>query len=881
MSCNEKILFMKTKLIFIVIISMIIASCSTNQKKNISIDLPKEWKFRTGDNTAFSNPDFDDKAWKTIKVDNFWETQGYPGYDGFAWYRCRVVFPSSLKRNNDLLKAIRLSLGRIDDADETWFNGRKIGETDGWDTYRAYLVPFNLIKWDSENVIAIRVNDTGGNGGMYGNSHEIGDALMSDAVILKSYDKPVAFNSPNSALNNTLVFHLKTSVEKLKGDLRIIVYEPESKKVVFQKDEHIAIGEKADTTFTSRISIQEPAAYKIDYMFTSKSFTDTLTYSTLFSYRPGIRSNEKFEHPFVKLTVPDKACPFGIENIYFGGYLNDRLNANLTQRLLNIDETGILECYYNRPGKQTWVGEYAGKYLHAASRVWRSTKNDQLKAQMDRIADILIACQNEDGYLGTYLPPDYWTEWDAWAHKYNLLGLLSYYSVTGYKPALEACVKIGDLLCRTFGENKGQRSIIDMSPHDGMASTSVLEPMTYLYRFTGDKKYLDFCKYIIKAYEYKNGPKIISTLTTLGKVDKTADAKAYEMMSNLTGIVKLYELTGDAILLKAAENAWNDISAHKLYITGTASKGEVFQEDFVLPAGNDVNMGEGCVTVTWLQFSQALYYLTGEPKYINEIEKTIYNHLFAAENPETGCVSYYTALQGKKPYRCNIDGHCCLASLPRGIAAVPELVYSRNEDNGFSINLYSAGKLTDKILSKDGKEIGIECAVDTRFPDEGKVIIRLDPETKTDFRLSLYVPSWCRHYKAVVNGKSLFGVPGKYLEIEQMWEKNTLINISFDLPVQVLDGGKSYPGYIAIKNGTQILAVDQLLNPEIKELDELSMASSSVKSISKTLLPDKWVGFQIFSANAFYKGKPVDLKLVPFADAGQTGGDIRVWIRKK
>src|SRR5664280_2321341 len=162
--------------------------------------------------------------------------------------------------------------------------------------------------------------------------------------------------------------------------------------------------------------------------------------------------------------------------------------------------------------------------------------------------------------------------WDAWAHKYNMLGLLSYYSVTGYKPALEASAKIGDLLCRTFGENKGQRSIIDLSPHNGMASTSVLEPMTYLYRFTGDKKYLDFCKYIIKAYEYKNGPKIISTLTNLGKVDKTADAKAYEMMSNLTGIVKLYELTGDAKLLKAAENAWDDISAHKLYITGTASE---------------------------------------------------------------------------------------------------------------------------------------------------------------------------------------------------------------------------------------------------------------------------------------------------------------------
>jgi len=99
---------------------------------------------------------------------------------------------------------------------------------------------------------------------------------------------------------------------------------------------------------------------------------------------------------------------------------------------------------------------------------------------------------------------------------------------------------------------------------------------------------------------------------------------------------------------------------------------------------------------------------------------------------------------------------------------------------------------------------------------KGKVTIKLDPESKNRFRLSLIVPSWCRNYLAVINGKKLFWNSRKYLDIEQMWDKNTVINISFDLPVQILDGGKSYPGYIAIKYGTQVLAMDQALNPEIK-----------------------------------------------------------------
>ena len=855
---------------------------ATNQKTSESFELPKVWKFQTGDNADFAKPDFNDENWKTISVNSFWETQGYANYNGIAWYRTRIVLPSSLKNKSEIVKVLRISLGRIDDDDETYINGHKIGGIRSWDAERSYFIPIEFIQWDKENVIAVRVTDSSGNGGMYSSPHLVQMARLADVITLKTNDKPSEFTSDgNVRFDKTLNFKFNGPVEKIEGTISVKVYDSKSNIVVFQKENNLVVGNNADSTYHVTVEIKDPNTYKISYSFITKSLADTLKYSSLFSYKPDIRTNEKLEYPVVKLAVRGKSNAFGLENIQFGGYLNGRLNANLIQRLLNIDETGILECYYNRPGKQTWVGEYTGKYLHAASRVYRSTKNTSLKAQMDRIVDILIGCQNEDGYLGTYLPVNYWTEWDVWAHKYNMLGLLSYYSVTGYKPALEASVKMGDLLCKTFGEKKGQLNIINSSRHIGMASTSVLEPMTDLYLFTGDTKYLDFCKYIIKAYEYENGPKIISTLTTIGKVDKTANAKAYEMMSNLTGIVKLYQLTSDEKLLKAVETAWNDVAKYKLYITGTASKGELFQEDFDLPAGNDVHMGEGCVTTTWIQFSQALYNLTGEAKYMDEIEKSIYNHLLAAENPETGCVSYYTALQGKKPYRCNIDGHCCLASVPRGIAAIPELALTKNADNGFSINLYSAGKITDKILTKDGKEVAIDCTIESKFPEEGVATITLNPETKAEFLLALRVPAWCKNFTANVDGKNYNGIPGKYLNIDQTWNKNSIIKVSFNLNDQILDGGKSYPGYIALKVGPQVLAVDQSLNPEIIDLDKLSFDSPKLSPVSKALLPESWMGSQIYTSKAFYDEKPVDLKLVPFADASQTGGDIRVWIKKK
>ena len=497
---------------------------------------------------------------------------------------------------------------------------------------------------------------------------------------------------------------------------------------------------------------------------------------------------------------------------------------------------------------------------------------------MDRIVDVLIGTQLADGYLGTYVPAQYWTAWDVWAHKYDLLGLLSYYEATGYAPALEASKRVGDLLLRTFGTGPGQLNIVETGDHVGMASASVLEPMTDLYRFTGDPRYLAFCTYIVAAYDTNKGPKIVSTLNAVGKVDKTANAKAYEMMSNLVGIVKLYQLTGAPALLTAAEAAWQDIAANKLYITGTASAHELFQPDGTLPAENKDSMGEGCVTTTWLQFSQALYTLTGQARYVDEIEKSIYNHLFAAENPQTGCVSYYTALMGKKPYRCTIMAHCCLASIPRGFAIIPELVYTKNSDNGLNINLYAAGSVQDSIRTAGGRLIPFQLLIASHYPAEGSATLSLNLPRAAAFRLALHVPVWARNFRATTGGKTWEGVPGQYLNLDQTWAKNAVVAISFDLNPQRLDGGQTYPGRVALKHGPQILALDQALNPGLTDLQAVTVSAATPALLPASLLPKGWVGSQLYSLPGQVDGKPVTLRLVPFAEAGQTGGELAVWL---
>jgi DUF1680 family protein len=502
---------------------------------------------------------------------------------------------------------------------------------------------------------------------------------------------------------------------------------------------------------------------------------------------------------------------------------------------------------------------------------------------MDRMVDVLLACQNEDGYLGTYLPEDYWLSWDVWGHKYNLIGLLSYYRATGFEPALEASKRIGDLLCRTFGKEEGKKNIVSSGAWFGLASCSVLDPMVDLYCSTGDRKYVDFCNYIIDAYEQPNGPRVVSTLVSNGKLNSIGGGKAYELLSNLLGLVKLYRMQGDEKLLRAAEAAWTGVTRSRLYVTGSTSSHERFQEEHVLPADIDAQICEGCVTTEWLHLNEELFRITRDARYMDAIEKTVYNHLLAAENPLTGCVSYYTPLQGRRIFGRDIDGNCCLASVPRGIAVIPEVVYTRNSDNGFSINIYSPGRVECSIRTREGKELPLTCVLETRFPETGQVRIVVDPVSSARFAVALRVPSWCRRFKALVLGRTYRGRPGRYLVIERTWKKNSVINVECDLTTHILGGGSSYRNCIAIKRGPQVLAVDAGLNPGLKHLDEVRIDARKVHvQSSGSKLPAMWVGNQIYSLKAKDdQGRLVAITLVPFADAGQEGGNVRVWLKKE
>lgn len=572
--------------------------------------------------------------------------------------------------------------------------------------------------------------------------------------------------------------------------------------------------------------------------------------------------------------VPDAAILPSPADVKITGY--DQVGQMVANRLLGVSEETLLGGFRRRPGSHPWIGEHVGKFLHAATLAWANTGDAQLKEKIDRVVAELIKCQKPDGYLGTYVDEERWTSWDVWVHKYDLIGLLAYYRYTSDAAALEASKKIGDLLCATFGP--GKRDIVASSTHVGMAAMSVLEPMVYLYRFTGDEKYLAFCNYIVGAYDQPNGPKIVRTLLETGRVDKTANGKAYEMLSNLVGLCELYRVTGNQDLLRAAINAWEDIVANHLYITGTVSEGEHFHEPGKLP--NEGNIGETCATVTWFGLNDQLLRLTGEAKYAREIERTYVNHLLAAQRPDGAQWCYFTPLHGTKPYGPGTN--CCVSSGPRGVAMFPMLTGFRYRDGQADGAAVAVVRYGDLRLTLDGQAVTISAkagpggmeADNSAF--RGQVVYTLGMERAGTFGFKSIKPAWAGEFSLSSGDATAEESDGWLRFAPRQWKNGDQVVLSFRAGPYLIEGRQSNAGSRAIGMGPFVMALDRSRNPSIPlNSTALEKVEASTLRLEPTYPPTVTAPVVVQTRQGPEKRTAT---FVSFIEAGATGGRYRIWL---
>jgi len=225
--------------LFLSALLIIAASCGRKAEKEI-VDLNQPWKFQTGDDPAWASPALDDSKWDTVLPTKIWEEQNYKGYNGFGWYRVKVIIPSTIKDNCFIRDSVQFLLGKIDDCDQVFLNGELIGqngvtiyskmepnpeffnEQGKWNLSRKYVLATgdSRILWDKENVIAIRTYDQGGSGGMFGKPFEISMVDLADHIQFDFSASAFIFEGDTQMTRKFEIRNISGS-EEFKGKLDI------------------------------------------------------------------------------------------------------------------------------------------------------------------------------------------------------------------------------------------------------------------------------------------------------------------------------------------------------------------------------------------------------------------------------------------------------------------------------------------------------------------------------------------------------------------------------------------------------------------------------------------------------------------------------------
>ncbi|MFH1070474.1 MAG: beta-L-arabinofuranosidase domain-containing protein [Candidatus Glassbacteria bacterium] len=481
----------------------------------------------------------------------------------------------------------------------------------------------------------------------------------------------------------------------------------------------------------------------------------------------------------------------------------------------------LVEPFRHREETRWWQTEFWGKWFTSLALAYRYNQDPALLAIMDSAARALISTQSPDGYIGNYRPDARLKQWDIWGRKYCLLGLESQYDATGDTAALGAAVRLADHLRTEVGP--GHTDIVLTGNYRGMASSSVLEPIVGLYRRTGSARFLEFARYIVRQWESEQGPQLIGKALAGIPVARRFPlpqnwwswengAKAYEMMSCYEGLCELYRSTGEADYLRAVRRTWENIHDTEINIAGGASSQECWYGGKQMQAIPVLHPMETCVSVTWIKFCAQLLCLTGEPRFADAIEQSIYNALLGAMTPDGRDFAKYSALRGRRSLgenQCGMDLHCCNANGPRGLLLVPQVAVMVSGE-GPVVNLYAAGSATVTLSSGNRVKIVLE----TDYPLGETVTIGVHPERPECFTLRLRVPEWSLRTSISAGAAEVSSVaPGSYARITKYWNRGDAVKLALDLRGRVI----CHPGgsqQFAVMRGPIVLARDSRLSDE-------------------------------------------------------------------
>ncbi len=561
------------------------------------------------------------------------------------------------------------------------------------------------------------------------------------------------------------------------------------------------------------------------------------------------------------------------------------------------------------------------KVIEGAAYTLAIQPNPKLDAYLDKLIAKIAAAQEDDGYLYTArtiadakyrFPGSDGGRWSHLAHGHELYNVghmyeaaVAHYQVTGKRALLDVAIRNADLVCQVFGPNSGQR--VDVPGHE-----EIEIGLVRLYRATGDAKYLKQAKFFIDMRGRKDLRKEIygSYCQDHKPIVEQTQAVGHAVRGGYlyAGVADVAAITGDEEYIAAIDRIWEDVVSRKLYLIGNVGQqgaGEGYAGPYKLTNLQAYN--ETCAAIALALWNHRMFLLHGDAKYVDVLERIIYNGFLAGVSLQGDKFFYPNPLacdmrlkfnHGKLERSPWFDCSCCPVNVVRFLPSIPGYVYASRDDSIY-VNLYLGSESADDVGGRS-----VKLKQETHYPWDGEVKITVQPEKQAEFALRLRVPGWLNRpmpsdlysylssdrsaMRIALNGKPVEATIEKgYALLRRQWKAGDVVELSFDMPVRRV---LSHPniignrGRVAVERGPIVYCVEGADHGS--KVGDLFLTDSV--ELSPVHRPDMLGGITVLTgtANAASRGKgdavasrPAELTMIPYyAWCHRGANEMAVWV---
>lgn len=565
------------------------------------------------------------------------------------------------------------------------------------------------------------------------------------------------------------------------------------------------------------------------------------------------------------------------------------------------------------------------KTLEAVAGLYAVTKDTALDRKMDDAISVIAKSQRKDGYVytksiieqkqtGKQKMFDDKLSFEAYNFGHLMTAACVHYRATGKTTLLEVAKKATDFLIGFYNTATPEQARNAICPSHYMG---IIE----LYRTTSDKKYLALARKLIDIRGATEGTDDNSDRVPFRDMKRVV-GHAVRANYLFAGVADVYAETGDTSLLHTLNTMWDDVINKKMYITGgcgalydgvsvdgisynpdTVQKiHQAYGKNYQLPNLSAHN--ETCANIGNLLWNRRMLELTGDARYADVVELTLYNSILSGVSMDGSKFFYTNPLAASRdyPYQLRWAGgrqsyiglsNCCPPNTVRTIAEVNNYMYSIN-DEGLYVDMYAGNILHTKL--KDGAVIKLEQQTD--YPWDGNITITLQEVPAKDMALFLRIPGWCQQATLTVNGKPVTETPvaGTYLKVKRRWKAGDKLSLKLDMPATLVEANplvEETRNQVAVKRGPLVYCIESTDLGQDQSLADIIIPASirlqpqpmkvenghvmALEGEARLLQQTNW-------NNSLYKtlnttSKPIKIKLIPYyAWANRGSSDMSVWL---